>query len=64
LQNQSRILQEKVSVFRLRDNKKRDAERKNTIVPTISNTSPQSKVKAVKSVRETEQHASENWETF
>lgn len=28
LQNQSRILQEKVSVFRLRDNKKRDAERK------------------------------------
>ena len=46
LQNQSRILQEKVSVFRLRDNKKRDAERKNTIVPTISNTSPQSKVKA------------------
>ncbi len=64
LQNQSRILQEKVSVFRLRDNKKRDAERKNTIVPTISNTSPQSKVKAVKSVRETEQHASENWEMF
>ncbi|HCB1583962.1 TPA: hypothetical protein ACYSDI_004481 [Citrobacter freundii] len=53
-----------MSVFRLRDNKKRDAERKNTIVPTISNTSPQSKVKAVKSVRETEQHASENWETF
>lgn len=64
LQNQSRILQEKVSVFRLRDNKKRDAEPKNTIVPTISNTSPQSKVKAVKSVRETEQHASENWEMF